>query len=298
MRLLIILLASLACAESSSSSSSSSLSAHSADKARECYSNKNIVFIGDSITRFQYLNLANALVTNDWRMRHLSFAEKPGWGGWKDFLQGSNMRLGCNEICDCYRISVMYKENRYFYDPLRNISISFFLWFPSSEKKIYLNHPPTAAEFDRRCNSWREMKSSIDNFTRTSHVSFKTIYSFIDGIVQPMNADAVIINQGMWSYDALRTPTGVADLSSALRKATKRYIWKTTTPSNKPKIVPIDGDNFMEMLRDNSFEIFDAFNLTKRFVGHDEAYSDENHFKNDVYTILNKALLKQLCPSV
>jgi hypothetical protein len=110
-----------------------------------------------------------------------------------------------------------------------------------------------------------------------------------------MHADTIVINQGYWHYDALRTPEGVSRLSASLKAATKRYIWKTTTASNTPGKEPKDNATFVQLLRNGGFEIFDAFAVTKPYVGKNESYFDEAHFKNNVYTDLNHALVKQLC---
>jgi hypothetical protein len=165
---------------------------------------------------------------------------------------------------------------------------------------MYGNFPPTTEDFDRRCSNWTEVQKAFDNFKRTSQYNYSTIFSFVDNIVRPMRADAIVINQGLWPYDALRTPDGVSSLSTSIRAATKRYIWKTTTASNVCGIEPMDNATFKHLLRSGGFEIFDAFALTRPYVGQNESYSyiDQHHFKNNVYAALNLALVKHLCPEI
>jgi hypothetical protein len=83
---------------------------------RRCFQDNKVVFIGDSLTRFQYLNLINALHTGSWQTIRPSIVSGANvWVNWKSFHLSTNVRFGCNEICDCYRDAVNYfKENRHY----------------------------------------------------------------------------------------------------------------------------------------------------------------------------------------
>ena len=91
--------------------------------------NKRIVFIGDSLTRYQYANLIHFFHRNSWIQSDFPSVEnEKQWTSWKSFHLGSSLRYGCQEICDCYRDTTIgsYKENRHYYDISANISVSFF----------------------------------------------------------------------------------------------------------------------------------------------------------------------------
>jgi hypothetical protein len=99
--------------------------------------NKNIVFVGDSVTRYQYLNLIQYLHSNSWLPGPKPSVELENeWGGWKSYHRGSNLRFGCLAICDCYRDQTFHspksfsKENRHYYDFNFNIKLSFYSWTP------------------------------------------------------------------------------------------------------------------------------------------------------------------------
>ena len=69
---------------------------------------EHIVFMGDSLTRYQWL----ALATSFHRGTELSTSEFPSsviekeWRQWMPFFNGSNARLQPNGRCDCHRMSL------------------------------------------------------------------------------------------------------------------------------------------------------------------------------------------------
>jgi hypothetical protein len=91
--------------------------------AKQCIarsSHRGVMFIGDSITRYQYLNLTHFLATGAWH----SPADLPNenenekaFGDWARFLAERNH---CLEGCEIYRNGSDFAsvvENRYFEDP-------------------------------------------------------------------------------------------------------------------------------------------------------------------------------------
>lgn len=64
-----------------------------AKKARECLKGRHIVFIGDSLTRYSYLNLANFIETGDWESYSYPYSEVEGqWGNWTKFYEVFNRK--------------------------------------------------------------------------------------------------------------------------------------------------------------------------------------------------------------
>ena len=95
--------------------------------------NKKIVFVGDSLTRFQYLNLIHFFHYNTWYETNNQLINLHLWDSVKNFHRGTNLRFGCHELCDCYRTTELpqyTRENRHYYDIEYNISVSFFAWWP------------------------------------------------------------------------------------------------------------------------------------------------------------------------
>ena len=111
---------------------------------RACYHGRHILFIGDSLTRYQYLNLVQFLTYDSWTPFHgkgvpMTEVErvvgnsKLHWGSWPNFMAGTNERLQGHEICDCFRDTSKHPfvlENRYFYHPGKNVRVSFVFLGP------------------------------------------------------------------------------------------------------------------------------------------------------------------------
>ena len=102
-------------------------------------SGTHIAFIGDSITRYQYVSLVYFLTTGSWTSPPPSNVRESVWPSWPDFLVGSSARI-VHEQCDCFRpeghpadLSV-FAENRFYQLPKRGvmtapISVTFLQWF-------------------------------------------------------------------------------------------------------------------------------------------------------------------------
>ena len=95
--------------------------------------NKRIVVVGDSLSRYQYLNLIHAWHHNSWSESHYPHLEREKeWAGWENFFFGTSMRIGCAMHCDCYRKSELkygqFFENRHYYDFEYNVNWDFVLW--------------------------------------------------------------------------------------------------------------------------------------------------------------------------
>ena len=66
---------------------------------------KSIVFIGDSLTRYQYLNLVYFLATGKWSSPHPRNELDKEHASWQSFYRTTTQR-NQNEICDCYRLQL------------------------------------------------------------------------------------------------------------------------------------------------------------------------------------------------
>ena len=72
---------------------------------------KHLVFVGDSVTRYQYLSLISFLDRGRWEEEEeekegkaRSITYKEGWGEtWNDFYNQSSAAFMGREACDCYR---------------------------------------------------------------------------------------------------------------------------------------------------------------------------------------------------
>ena len=254
-------------------------------------SNRRIVFIGDSITRYQYLNLAHYLHTNSWFSSAFPKLEnEKEWPSWKSFLLGSSFRFGCKEICNCYRTdnitadwTIDWKENRHFFDEQSNIE------------------PPNTSNFAALCSSAESLHDMLTSYNSGSETAYN-IVDFLDVVIRNKRPDAVIINQGLWEFPALRNnDTYIQSFVASLKNSATEIIWKTTTARCFEFYgnTRTDDDVFLEKLRRHGIVVFDAYKLTREVaaVNNQTAHNvcwDEMHFQPFVYREINKKLLKFL----
>ena len=89
---------------------------HSAEAARSCLSGKHIAFIGDSVTRYEYLSLVYFLSKKQYMERYgasvsgePSLVNEKDWDSWDDFFTHGSARVAAavdaeaTELCDCQR---------------------------------------------------------------------------------------------------------------------------------------------------------------------------------------------------
>jgi hypothetical protein len=95
--------------------------------------NLHIAFIGDSVVRYFYNSFALFLHTGYWpdpNTRNATVAYMGGHRGWNNLFRFVNQQLAPYEQCDCIRKSeraVETYENRYYFDPSRNVSLTFIV---------------------------------------------------------------------------------------------------------------------------------------------------------------------------
>jgi hypothetical protein len=92
-----------------------------------------VAFVGDSITRYQYMSLSYYLRFGRWLRNDVkpNILQEKHFGDWNEYFNYSKFALAPNEQCDCYRedgAPIRFKrtyENRYFSDPERNNYVTF-----------------------------------------------------------------------------------------------------------------------------------------------------------------------------
>jgi hypothetical protein len=124
------------------------------EKARKLLANTHLIFIGDSLTRYQYLSLAHFIERGSYPSRKMVkvegepnilreddfYAANP-LGAWKDLFALSSKLLGGRELCDCWRGNETTKsktksttlENRFYSLPSHNLRISYLTYLGKSE---------------------------------------------------------------------------------------------------------------------------------------------------------------------
>ena len=259
----------------------------------------HIVFMGDSVTRYQWL----ALATSFRRGSELDPAEFPSsaneqeWPNWKLFFNGTNNRLEPHGRCDCFRsdarpLGSKIVENRYFWLPGRlNLTYIQVLgqarnkadnWNKAVKLPIVGSWAPTPPLDDERNRAGLR-----EEFAPAWQLNWTETIERVVGALRPPPT-VLILNCGLWGSPDKEDLT---ELRAAAKRAAPRVLWKTTTTQSSSagstKWVPND-----KAARRTFDEVFDAANLTSAVPR--ELYWNNNHFRAPVYNHLNAALLRQL----
>ncbi len=125
-----------------------------AEEARVCLSDRPMLFVGDSVMRYQYVSLVYFLHTGEWPARRDGMRERVGdmgsvvWeGAWKNwaryYVDVPDRVFKGAEWCDCYRgalVNGTNNENRFYYDPAHGVKVSLVFQFGNAS--IPAHFPP------------------------------------------------------------------------------------------------------------------------------------------------------------
>lgn len=260
------------------------------DKIIKQLSNYHLVFIGDSLTRYQYLSMAYAIrhrqLLNPLSMPNL--VEQKTFSTWDMFFETSNALLSPLEVCDCQKrigddLTTWY-ENRYFYDPEFNITISYFglfgnimqghLWANEEKETALVSGYPNITTTPPK---WHyETSSNVDEF-----------FVKVLANVKP-KPDAVVFNYGKWHITI--PEVSMATMMLNVFNIVDLFIWKSTTVNAWET-----GKGFEYAYgEDEKFRAYDAVTIMNTNWTADVNMtfrSDGDHFKEPVYSVLNYQLL-------
>ncbi|KAI9199484.1 uncharacterized protein BJ171DRAFT_214606 [Polychytrium aggregatum] len=207
-----------------------------------------IIFIGDSVTRYQYLSLAYRLSHGHWQFEEPGFNKTTeiidrDWHDWERFMRGTNALLKGNEVCDCYRNgtwdwtkTVEYIENRYFKTP--HYTMTFFQAYDDRPGVCHTKgrlFPEKGAPYFDAPLDW-----------------CYTIPALLDHIDKTYGQSIIVLNLGIHGSDYVKWATAFARHST---RSGSILIWKQTTPSS-------DG----RMPESKDFELFNIFKSSKVVV--------------------------------
>lgn len=263
---------------------------------------EHIVFMGDSLTRYQWL----ALAASFHRRVELSETEFPSlvkereWRHWMPFYNGSTEALKPNSRCDCHRsfarpVGSKTIENRYFWlekepssrgdgqrrrsnAPFFNLSFIQVL----TPEAIMGQWKPVGPLSDE---AHRDHVNQV--FAPNWRLNWQQVMREVVAKLQPPPT-VIVLNMGLWSGPP--NASYAAELERTARTVAPRVVWKTTTrmrKSGSSKWLRTDL-----LARRVFHEVFDAARLTRHLDNRD--YWDPRHFLPHVYNHLNAALLAQL----
>jgi hypothetical protein len=256
--------------------------------------NLNIVFMGDSLMRYQYLDMAYFLSHNGtW----VSPEDTPNMlmenthSDWNSFYNFTNTNLRPYESCDCFRNQKkgreqnheLTTENRYFFDTERNNRVTFLLKFGDKPFKTSWTVP--------------EIHQTHELVTNDNDVAIINKWNWVDTVKHFVCAmeptpSAFIFNSGLWRDNDLSKLDVQIQILSALRACGITSIYKTTTASK-------DGEEtHPDKNRKQLCSLADMCqNISWTALVPPEKYSDRLHFRPPIYSMLNIHLLSYLASS-
>ena len=287
---------------------------------RRCLRGRRLAFIGDSVTRYQYLNLVHFLARGKWYDREPALENEYLWSSWEAFFSGVSARLTTNHSrvsCDCFREHRSIRtavENRVFEDLEANISVAYWQLFEGLPTKGV--EPALLTLTDCREGIGCTQGSCSPGACASPTWSAPGLVPLVQRVVQTFRPDTVIINSGLWPFSSFATPERMQDLAnvSVLLHAAgaREVLWKTTTPlasfslgeTTASQLHSAERTLLLPALRAITppWRIFDAFALLAPLHRAESNGSffrgafffDAFHPQPEVYRGLNEALLLDL----
>jgi hypothetical protein len=282
----------------------------------------NMVFMGDSLTRYMYISLVHFLrFNNTWiqptdqpnMVVAKTYLDSPELHAhWTHFYLQTMAKLAPYENCDCFRAPYRQKkpicENRYFYDPTRNNTITYIQAFGKATPVHghWLDPVRAAREPSRIALTEEELQTHIfQSMNQTQSTQYKIpavgpmpdnipdIWSggwefAIESHVKQIQPDVLILNAGKWSNDL-----DELEPRQSLVNATRgipRVIWKTTTSNVRGLYKP------QERLVDEAMcGLLECFNISSwSMLLANRFYHDKCHYYEPVYRKMNEELFRFL----
>jgi hypothetical protein len=231
------------------------------------------MLIGDSLTRYQYLNLAHFIATGEWHSpADLPNENEKRFGSWDRFYKETNRRLRGHETCDCFRNGNDYfnvTENRYFEEP-SGVKLSYFMVlhdkpfrqhalrrlnvtcngdFPeryASPGRFARRAAPCAQAFCSPGACWarRRDEADLSGFLQYHGGGDPLPVGAIAPLVRALLPSDVVINAGLHWRDGIVSTFAVDEVRLRLQAeveelrragAAARMHWKTTTALREPE---------------------------------------------------------------
>lgn len=242
--------------------------------------NQNIVMIGDSLMRYQYLSLANLVHTNSF----VSPSERPNllihhsYKSREVAYMAASELLAPNEFSECFW--GVY-ENHYYRNKERNFSLSYITYSG-------LEHSPKGV--------W--MPTDAERFPSTTKLVFQNTtpawgYSSVEEVFTEVltkldpRPTTVVLNTGQGKNDRHERGQEEAVLTAA-RKNFDRVIWKTTNYDQNHQAGNSAHDHPC------SYPGIECLNQDWTKFLSPEHYTDRLHFTPEIYSDINTQFIYQL----
>lgn len=250
--------------------------------------NFKIAFMGDSLTRYQYLDLVYFLKYGNWIEPTIlpSMTYGPRHGTWDAFFNFSKSLLHPFEQCDCFReeegaahrLLDWASENRYYYDPSTNNSVSYFQKFGKLPFRSYweYNAVHQSHELIKERSKLPNNTSKILNWTLA-------INNFIANI-KP-KPEILVFNAGHWKHEFLDA-SAREKIIEVIAQNDMVSVYKTTSKRK-------EDNNTIMMEYEQEFCKLADYCLDLSWTGmlSPKMFWDGNHPVQPVYSWMNVKLL-------
>ena len=237
-------------------------------------SRKHLVFIGDSLTRYRYLDLVyrthfpNTTLSPEWVIN-----EKLFLNDWAEFYKHTTDIFDGAMECDCYRnVSLPFDaitENRYYTHPQTKMKLTYIQWFG----------------YDR------PLHGHISHHIRTAEQppdwSGDILYT-VKHVVSALHPTHIIFNAGYWAGRTTKTELTV--LFNAVRLLGAAPLWVETSPAQDIVRNRNDDQYYNSNLaRDILIDTYVEFPSSPKPTD----YWNRNHFRNSsIYKEWNDAIMQ------
>ena len=270
--------------------------------------NLNVIFIGDTITRYQYLslvyflrwgrwfdlNLERSNLVNEWSFDNPFHSQV-----YNEFFFQTNIMLQPYELCDCRKIKDKTSmrdtviENRYYHDPILNNTVTFLHAFGD---ELAMHGRIKATEVYTEAWKWSTKEKGLvshdDTVIKWQHETWdETVKEYVANI-RP-RPEFAILNAGRWSNSfgpsgSRKSGTVAGALVSA--KIYRKY-WRTTTYTRAGDLLNQEECNNKETDAYMCDKLFTCLNVSWTKDVPESLYWDESNFHEPVYRVINEEMM-------
>ena len=270
----------------------------------------SLLFVGDSLSRYQYLSLVYFLRWGRWfdfsiersdLVNELSFDNPFHNDTYNEFYYQTGRMLQPYELCDCHQnkerpnMRKYVIENRYYHDPVLNNTVTFVHAFGDL---VHLHGRLEAKDVYTDRWKWSAKEKGLLNHKHSpDQWSHDTWVEFFENYVSRLTPKPqyAILNAGQYGSSLGPEFATESDrLKKSIQKLGITSLWRTTTYNQEHAMLGDDAvatkstDEHMCYLFDECLDV----SWTKSVPHH--KYWDNHHFHEPVYRVMNEFLLEQL----
>jgi hypothetical protein len=283
-------------------------------RVKRCLKNQHLVYMGDSVMRFQFTSLVHFLQSGRWFSARPQVTSEKQVGSWREYYRNTSKRLQgpqAHLICDCYRLNGVVCENWFYRDwssSGSSLNVTFFKLFGAQP-----TYGHSLSFLNATCANGPCVQAGCEPGDCDSHATAGADWHWMlrEGpqqalrfVADTLRPTTLLLNSGMWDcFDPLAE--AVVAGGGALPNA--RLIWRTTTPYSTGANKCPDEPLLVERLRGAGWSVSNAFAAVKVLAEQanweglppiEEVFEDHIHFTEPIYRAMNELFLDELCEGV